>query len=105
MKTFEELWSKIETNFDFDRVAKVMEFLEWTWYFGNGTFLVPTKNQIIKEARNMALKCYTKYHVEGINPSSIRTGGFNVRYYEHKGRVEEHNELSIEFVLTEWDAW
>lgn len=57
MKKFDKLWEDIEQSFDFEKVQKAMDTLNWKWMSCNG---VPNTAQIISESRRIAEKAYKK---------------------------------------------
>ena len=76
--------------FDFDKVHKVMEFLQWRWADEG----VPDKYYIRSEARRLL-----KYAIE--NKSDVATGGFIVKYYPPDNNSVEWIKLAFE--LEDWD--
>ena len=81
---------EILDEFDFEKVHKVMEFLDWKW--GGG---VPTIGGMRKVARNLL-----KEAAEG-EVVAIGTGGFQVRKHVGDGTIY----LTLEFVVTAWDNY
>lgn len=80
-----EAISEIMNNFDFERVKKVMDLLEWTWATDRGTSEVPDLDEIKKTA----LEC-----LEG----EFSTGGFWC--------VKESKEMmSLHFSIEKWDYY
>ena len=81
----------IMDSFDFNRVHKVMEFLEWQWADEG----VPDEFSIKREAR----RCL-RYAIE--NKSDISTGGLTVKYYPADEDGPEWIKLAFE--LESWDT-
>lgn len=82
---------EIMDNFDFEKVAKVMEGLNWGWVNSETDLKIPDVSELRKQARRLlttALKENT----------SIATGGFKVTY------LKDEKFLHLEFVVTDWDA-
>ena len=75
-------------EFDFEKVHKVMEFLEWRW-----SNAVPTIADMRRLARNLLKECAES------DMLAIATGGFQV----HKHVIDGTIYLTLEFVLTSWD--
>jgi len=71
----------IMDNFDFDRVHRVMEYLEWEWYSCDG---VPSTYSLIKKAEWLLKEAYAKN-------TTIAYGGFMASM--------ENDSLSLSFVL------
>ncbi len=67
------------SQFNFHKVRRVMEFLEWTW---NNSSTQPTIHQLEDEARRHLAKAVEYYfaYKEGQYSSS---GGFSAYAYEH----------------------
>ena len=77
---------KIMDNFNFHKVARVMEFLHWGW----GDTGVPSESEIRKFARRqMEEACKQNYRESS-------TGGFSVR------RIS--GEIYLTFELASWDS-
>lgn len=88
-----EVWQEkqieeILENFDFERVHRVMELLEWSWH----TKGVPTLTQLILYARKRLVDL-----IEGDETCSD-SGGF---------LVERHpcGTLNLRFVVEDWEAF
>ena len=79
----------IMDNFDFHKVHRVMEFMNWQWR-GEG---VPSVSEMRKEARRLLLSSMK-------DSGQASTGGFLATYeeYEKVGGV-----LELKFVIEEWD--
>jgi len=87
MKSNEEKIEEILENFNFEKVHKVMTFLNWTWSGEK----VPTSYHLRDEARrllNEIIKRPEPY---------IETGGFRA---EKDGKT-----LRLIFVLSEWEEY
>ena len=68
MKTFDELWKNLEENFDWERVHKVMVFLEWDWRFEG----VPSIENLKFSSKEMLQKCYNEATLsDSISKSNI----------------------------------
>jgi hypothetical protein len=76
---------EILDNFDFQKVKKVMDALDWVWVSCDG---VPDIYDLRKESRRLLKEVIkTKSY-------QIGTGGFVASYY--------YGELSLEFVVCKW---
>ena len=84
----QEAIDTIMDYFKFEKVHKVMKFLEWTW--SDGTPSVPELRQ---QARRLLKESFE-------TKSSMATGGFHTRY-----RSYESGEETIEllFAIDAWD--
>jgi hypothetical protein len=105
MKTFEELWKDIEENFDFEKVKKVMDFIEWKWH-NSDVNDVPTLEQIKYSTKGWCREAYEKSKRGGKRSSITSCGGFTSKYAEfYSDRHEPHNELSLEFTIESFCVW
>ena len=88
-------------NFDFERVEKVMQLLNWTW--GSGTNAeVPDIARLRTQARKLLQDCFENRPKgrEEIDWSSS-TGGFVAQSITYD---DEDFRLSLVFELTSYDA-
>ena len=94
MKSFEEQILEIMMNFNFDRVHRVMQFLEWKWAtsFDPPMLKIPSLDEIKDRA--------VKYlRAAAMSPESEYYGGTG-------GLIVEKKEgcLFLSFVLADWDG-
>ena len=82
----------IMDSFDFDKVHKVMVFLNWKWANGNGGLEVPEKYELRSEARRLL-----KMAIE--EKTTVSTGGFIAEYTEK----EKSGWMDLKFVVSKWD--
>lgn len=92
MSQFEEIdiIDDILDNFDFERVKKTMDALDWAWFSTGG---IPSVSDIRREARRLLRECMKTKEIR------ISTGGLTARREEIEGKTY----YSLEFVVTEWD--
>jgi hypothetical protein len=83
----QELIDEIMDYFDFDKVAKVMTFLEWKWVSAEDG--IPSVGEIRQSARRL-LKDAIK------NKTTFGTGGLRATY--------DDGYLQLEFILEEMDV-
>ena len=81
----------IMDSFDFNKVHKVMEFLDWQWRDEG----VPDEYSLKREARRLLRDAIE-------NKTSISTGGFIVKYYPADNDGGEWVKLAFE--LESWDT-
>ena len=91
----EKLIENILENFDFEKVRKVMDFLNWTWADNE----VPSTYKLINSAKKRLEEAYTLSERENRN-CSISSGGLKASTIWDEGQVVF---LELEFVLTSWD--
>jgi hypothetical protein len=87
----QEAIDTIMDYFKFEKVQKVMEFLDWRW-FGSEEG-IPTLPELKQEARRLL-----KHSLE--EKESISTGGFHVRYISYENGDET---IELFFSVDYWD--
>lgn len=85
----QEAIDEIMDNFDFDKVFRVMKFLEWGWM----DYGVPSVSDLRGTARVLLKECIK-------SKSDVSTGGLCAYYYEFDGIGVI---LKLKFVVEEWD--
>lgn len=85
----------IMDNFDFNRVAKCMEVLEWKWCDVEG---IPTEPDIRKSARKLLNNIKEEFTS---NRYSIAAGGFVVTAWYNKGKLDD---MELLFYIASWDV-
>lgn len=70
-KTVEQSIEEVLSNFDFDKVQRVMQFLKWSW-FDVG---IPNHYHLVKEAETLLKRVYTMASASEESAYSS-TGGF-----------------------------
>lgn len=82
-------------EFDFEKVKKVMDALEWT-YFDS-----PDSKITISELRKMARHLLTiAYNEEPVEYMFTASGGFQVGRWMFPGDTKKY--LTLKFVVAEW---
>lgn len=74
--------------FDFDKVAKTMATLNWSWWDEG----VPSEGQLRRKARQLMTECVERGR-------GVATGGFKVEL------DIPHNGITLEFIVSDWSAW
>ena len=92
----EKLINNILENFDFDKVRKVMDFLNWTWHNEDET---PSTYTLINSAKRRLEEVYEISMREDRN-CSISSGGLKASTIWDKGQVVC---LELDFVLASWE--
>ena len=104
---FQSLIDEVMDNFDFNKVHKVMKFLNWTWAFAAEG--VPEVYELKEQARRLLNECLYDMIKHGEDNWNIGTGGFYARATNYKeAEVEEddfHLSLKLSFELEDWDAY
>ena len=93
--TEEEIIEDILDEFDFNKVSKVMEFLNWGWTDGNFVLAVPTIGQLRKRARTLMQSFIGK------EDGMVATGGFWIT----KKTFDGEPFYRLHFVLSSWDNY
>ena len=82
-------------EFDFDKVKKVMDCLEWKYYDS------PDKEVSVGELRRMARRLLETVYNEGTSAQTYTaSGGFYAERQMFPG--DDTKYLSLKFVVTEW---
>lgn len=79
-------------SFNYEKVRKTMEALNWTWFDSNGT---PTEQQMRECIEELALCCLRTYD-ETLEENTCGSGGFNIRLKKVSGKIR----IIIEFIVT-----
>ena len=96
-------------NFDFDRCAKVMEFLEWRW--ANDETETPNSENILQLAKRLFRDAWSDleeqpFNEEGYREWFVGTGGLEVWVCETDEKNLAPNErrylASLKFIVEEW---
>ena len=83
-------------EFDFDKVKKVMDYLEWTYYDS------PDKQVSIGELRRMARRLLVIVYNSDTSPENYTAcGGFHVERRMYPGDTEKY--LNLKFVIVDGD--
>ena len=99
MKTKDELISAIIAEFDFERVHKVMKFLDWKWAGGSKP-KVPTIHKLKECARSLLKDAYIGALKHKGERYSVTTGGFNADCFIDKGG--NSIDFNLLFYIDEW---
>lgn len=85
-------------NFDFDKVKKVMDYLNWDW---RGQ--IPTINEIIGEAQRLLYDAVQALDTNNSDEAHVGTGGFNASAYKDSttGEIDVH----LDFRLDEFNSF
>jgi hypothetical protein len=87
--------NNVMDNFDFERVEKVMDCLEWSWGVGHDEH-VPDIYEIKQFARHLLADTIIRLsHLIENKSLSLSTGGFVATSYRD-------GSLSLSFVVEEW---
>ena len=95
MKTKQEMIDNIMDNFNFNRVAKCMEVLEWKWHDVEG---IPQEPDIRKLARKLLNAVKEEFTSDRY---SFSTGGFVVTVWYEAGNLDA---MELSFVVADWDV-
>lgn len=93
-----ELKKEVLDNFDFEKVHRVMEFLNWTWSTKKKKEKIPSIKKMKKHAERLIEDAIKGLKKHGADQYSIATGGFEA--YAFYG--EEGLEVVLRFIVEEW---
>lgn len=96
-------------DYDFNRVHKVMELLDWKWVNAESLIMtVPRLGELRKSARDLLTRAsFNVIHSPGIDASSsIASGGFHARA-ERYGDDEDEGKIyfKLTFEISTWDNY
>ena len=78
--------------YDFERVHKVMETLNWTWASSDG---VPSVEELKEQAVDLLIKCFQQSE-KNKKDCLVATGGFEAcSYYKEDGEID----FELKFVI------
>jgi hypothetical protein len=97
MMTKQEYIDDIMDNFNFGKVAKVMEALDWKW-MNTGSFLVPHESDLRVASRKRLGKVYD-YAVGQGRKYEESTGGFTYSFNP------KDDFMSLKFCVEYWDSY
>lgn len=102
IESLKEMRDNIMDNFDFERVHRVMEALEWGWATGgNFDTVIPDTSDIRKTARKLMDEVIEKYAKTGKEWYCVSTGGFDVELLVNED--DGLPDLTLKFVVEEWN--
>jgi len=93
----EKAINEIIEEFDFEKVKKVMELLEWTWHDVG----IPSIGKLVKTAEKLLNDCFDKC-LDNKADYFVGTGGFMVRAFYDK---KEIYRLDLTFEITDWSVY
>jgi len=93
LKNYEEQIEYILSNFDFDKVYKVMKWSNWIWKNNEKS---PSHYELITTAERLLNECIIGAIAEDKEIYTISTGGFKAELYE--------DCLSLYFIIEYWDG-
>ncbi len=96
----DKLIEGILDNFDFDKVRRVMEFLNWTWATLPEPDTVPSTYQLIKSAKKRLEQAY-EYAMDNKRDGYSHSGGFKA-FAEYNETTSEVDYFELEFIVSSW---
>lgn len=90
----EQMVTDVMEDFDFDRVHKVMENLDWRWTIENDERTVPSTYRLMKKAEHLLRETAAYYGDKEFH--AIGTGGLMASL--------DGGVLALQFILTETTA-
>jgi hypothetical protein len=100
MKTLEQHIEETMNWFDFNKVHKVMTFLNWKWA-GEGVPETPIMRQRVREYMK---ELYAKAAKQKKFNSFLSSGGFMVKYVKNVDKNGSWDYFSVSFQLVDWDT-
>jgi len=97
----EKLIDGVLENFDFDKVKKTMDFLNWIWVTTPEHDSVPSTYQIMKGARERLEEAYENAMKSKKDGYSF-CGGLKASA-EYNEELKDVDFLQLDFIVTTWD--
>lgn len=98
--SIDQVIKQVLENFDFDKVHKVMEVLDWKWVGGDTQDGVPSVYRLIKKAEGLLKDCVNEIEHRNTNTFVLSTGGFKATCVKYDdGEIV----LELEFVLSDFN--
>lgn len=100
MNNYDRLMECVENaidDFDFEKVSKVMQFLNWQWATTKG---VPTQEDMSEMVRSLSESAYERLNSTGEEMYRASSGGFVVEVSVYDDGESPSYFVDIEFVLT-----
>lgn len=103
--TFDKAWNNILENFDWVKVHKVMEALEWKYYDTSPELTCPSIGSLVKTGQYVCQKAWEqwKHHPEDTTQWFCGTGGFEADVWWLDERDEP--QLRLQFIVTGWESY
>lgn len=104
------LIDEVMDNFDFRKVADVMQHLKWTWYDCKDVNNIPEENTLRGRVRGELKKLLEKMnqHLDSAEylDGYYHCGGFviNTKWDTSSNEEPPEKYLNVSFVLTDWDT-
>lgn len=97
--------NNIIENFNFEKVHRVMKFLDWKIIIDGDKIDIPSVSQLIKEARIRLIDA-AELAVDNNEVMSSRSGPFKATaYYDKTARDENPFSLELLFVVEDSFSW
>jgi hypothetical protein len=98
--SIDQVIEEVLENFDFIKVHKVMEALDWKWVGGDTQDGVPSVYRLIKKAEELLKDCVNEIEHRNTNTLVLSTGGFKATCVKYDdGEIV----LELEFVLSDFN--
>lgn len=94
-----KLIKEVLSNFDFEKVHKVMTFLDWTWRYDRVPDVLELRHTAERLLKEACAKCLRHYTTTRDVPYIIMNGGLRIEAYPNKKKTKI-KELRLDFVLT-----
>ena len=107
-KTKQELINEVLDNFDFEKVHKVMTFLEWKWFsYSESTMEVPSIAKLVRTAQQYLEMAYAGLEKIEHNEHSymVGSGGFEAQAKRYPACIDKPDVLlTLTFNLASFEA-
>lgn len=107
-KTKQELINEVLDNFDFEKVHKVMTFLDWKWFsYSESTMEVPSIAKLVRTAQQYLEMAYDGLEKIEHNEHSymVGSGGFEAQAKRYPAGLDKPDVLlTLTFNLASFEA-
>ena len=101
-ETIQSLVDEMIDSFDFEKVHRVMEHVDWKYVKSDGTIGLPEIIDLKRVARYCLRNAYRYSLKYGDDASVVGTGGFEARYFPADDK--EGAAFRLRFILSEWEV-
>lgn len=87
-------------EFEFDKVHKVMKFLNWKWASKDTPCHIPSQYELRESASKLLFECL-EYSETNKEDWTVSTGGFEANSYFEDGNIID---FSLKFIISEYNT-
>ena len=94
----DQMIDAVISAFDFDKVHRVMVYLDWKWVTETGALEVPDIHRLKACSRRLMREAYRMQQKHGTEVGVVGSGGFRAQYFwaDEKGDADIHLSFLVE---------